>query len=242
MTQIYRRLGIFVVMALLPAVATAQTGTLFVEGDNVGVGTSTPSASLHVQKSDGTTKVIVEELSGTTQVREMFRLDNNGGPFFIFADSSTSKSYSFAMSGAGDFIISHQQTPGVQMRLSPSGNMTITGTLTQGSSRTTKAGIRAVDGREVLEKVAALPVATWRYEADARGAEHLGPMAEDFHAAFGLGENDRGISALDTSGVALAAVQGLYDLVREQRDEITELRNRLAELEREAAATAPALE
>lgn len=239
MAQIYRRLGIFVVMTLLPVVAGAQTGTLFVEGENVGVGTATPAASLHVQKSDGTSNLVVEELSGTTQVRELFRLANNGGPFFIFADSSTSKSYSFAMSGFGDFIVSHQQTPGVQLRLSPSGNMTITGTLTQGSSRATKDSIRSVDPREVLEKVASLPVATWQYKQDARAAQHLGPMAEDFHAAFGLGENDRGISALDTSGVALAAVQGLYDLVREQREELAELRSRLAELEREDGGVAP---
>jgi hypothetical protein len=184
-----------------------------------------------VKKADGTARLQVEESSATTQVRELFRLVNNGGPFFIFQDSSTAKSFSFAMSGPGDFIISHQQTPGVQLRLNPNGNLTISGSLSQGSSREIKEQVQTVDPQEVLQRVAALPVATWKYKADAGPVRHLGPMAEDFHGAFGLGANDKGISALDTSGVALAAIQGLYDLVQEQRSEIDELRQRLAELE-----------
>ena len=38
---------------------------------------------------------------------------------------------------------------------------------------------------------------------------HLVPVAEDFPAAFGLGEGATHIASLDSGGVALAAIQGL---------------------------------
>lgn len=223
-------LGILALVALAPVAALAQAGTLFVEGDNVGIGTATPIAPLHVRESNGAAKVLVEEVAGTVQARELFRLVNNGPPFFIFVDSSLSQSYSFAMFGS-DFIISHQQTPGIELRLNPNGNLTISGSLSEGSSREVKNDVVAVDRHEILEKVVDLPISTWRYKADDQSVRHLGPMAEDFRAAFALGGSDQAISTLDTGGVALAAIQGLHDLVREQRDEIRELRARLTELE-----------
>jgi len=90
----------------------------------------------------------------------------------------------------------------------------------------------------VLEKVAGLPISTWRYRGEDPSVRHMGPMAQDFHAAFGLGDSELAISTVDADGVALAAIQGLYQVVREQGGRIAELeaenaalRGRLAELE-----------
>lgn len=211
-----------------PMIALAQPGTLFVEGSNVGIGTPTPGSTLHIQKSDGTTKVLIQEIAGTTQVRELFQLVNNGGPFFVFADSSRGESYSFAMSGVGHFIISHQQTPGVQFRLTPSGDVTISGILIEGSSRDIKKNISPVDNSGILAKVRDLPISTWSYDSDPSHVRHLGPMAEDFRAAFGLGRTEKGIATLDSSGVALAAIQELASLVEQQSREIEALKTQLA--------------
>jgi hypothetical protein len=70
------------------------------------------------------------------------------------------------------------------------------------------------------------------------GIRHMGPMARDFYAAFGLGETPTGVSTVDADGVALAAIQGLYTVVQEkeslleeQRAEIAALTNRVAALE-----------
>ncbi len=52
-------------------------------------------------------------------------------------------------------------------------------------------------------------------------------MAEDFYAAFGHGPNDHSITTVDGSGVALAAIQGLYELVKELQAEVRELRAEL---------------
>ena len=56
-------------------------------------------------------------------------------------------------------------------------------------------------------------------------------MAQDFAAAYGLGPDDKTINPLDANGVALAAIQGLYDLVKEKDAEIEALKTRLSRLE-----------
>lgn len=231
-------MGLLALVTLAPVAALAQAGTLFVEGENVGIGTATPTASLHVRKSNGSARLLIEEQSQTAQARELLRLVNPAGPFMIFVDSAAQKSYAFAMF-AGNFLILHQQTGGAQFVLTPSGNLTISGSLTEGSSRDVKDDILVVDQQEVLEKVVELPISTWRYKTDGESVRHLGPMAEDFRASFGLGASDKGLSTLDTSGVALAAIQGLYDLVRDQSEEIQELRARLADLEEQEASPNP---
>jgi hypothetical protein len=78
------------------------------------------------------------------------------------------------------------------------------------SDRRAKTGIVPVDVAVVLAKVAALPVREWSYAAQGGGVRHVGPMAQDFKAAFGLGEDDRHIATIDEGGIALAAIQGLH--------------------------------
>jgi hypothetical protein len=65
-----------------------------------------------------------------------------------------------------------------------------------------------VDPQEVLVKVAALPITEWSYKQNA-SSRHIGPMAQDFRAAFQLGADDKHIAMVDASGVALAAIKGL---------------------------------
>lgn len=95
------------------------------------------------------------------------------------------------------------------------------------SDRDMKTGFEPVNSRAVLEKVAALPVATWRYKAQDASIRHIGPIAQDFHAAFGVGEDPKGIATVDADGVAFSAIQGLYEMVQELRTENAELRQEL---------------
>lgn len=103
------------------------------------------------------------------------------------------------------------------------------------SDRNVKSNFSDVDGQALLERLAALPVSTWNYKAQADSIRHMGPTAQDFRAAFGLGEDDRHISNVDAEGIALAAIQALYqrmeELKRDKDREIAELRARLAHLE-----------
>ncbi|KAB2901758.1 MAG: hypothetical protein F9K31_00780 [Dokdonella sp.] len=83
------------------------------------------------------------------------------------------------------------------------------GTWTNASSRFFKQGFANVDAGEVLAKLVAMPMQTWYYlDGEAEG-RHLGPVAEDFASAFGLGHDAQHISTVDANGVALAAIQGL---------------------------------
>ncbi len=103
------------------------------------------------------------------------------------------------------------------------------------SDRTVKTGIRAIDERGVLAKVAALPVTEWTYRSEP-GVRHVGPMAQDFYAAFGLGEDDRHITTIDEDGVALAAIKALHAENAGLHAENAGLRERLSTLERTVAA------
>jgi hypothetical protein len=77
------------------------------------------------------------------------------------------------------------------------------------SDRASKTNCLPVGSCAVLEAVAALPIATWNYKTQDPSIRHIGPMAQDFHAAFGVGESDKMINTIDADGVALAAIQGL---------------------------------
>jgi len=99
------------------------------------------------------------------------------------------------------------------------------------SDRRAKANFTPVDGRAVAARVAALPIETWNYKSQDASVRHIGPMAQDFHAAFNVGEDDRYIGTIDADGVALAAVQGLYQMAQEQDALIAKLHQQNAALE-----------
>jgi len=125
------------------------------------------------------------------------------------------------------------------------------GTWASLSDRTAKTDIAPLDDSAVLAKVAALPVSTWRYKTES-GVRHVGPMAQDFYAAFGVGEDDRHITSIDEDGVALAAIKALHaenlrlhaGTLRLQADnarlhaENTKLNDRLTALEKKVEALA----
>jgi len=106
------------------------------------------------------------------------------------------------------------------------------------SDHALKQNFAPVDAEEVLARLAEVPITTWNYQAQDPTIRHMGPVAQDFYSAFGLGEDDRHISTVDADGVALAAIQGLYQMLQEkdaqlaaQQEQIAALEARLAELE-----------
>jgi hypothetical protein len=100
------------------------------------------------------------------------------------------------------------------------------------SDRDAKENFTAVNAREVLAKVVSLPVTEWNYKTDSKAVLHIGPMAQDFQAAFGLdGTDDKHISVVDEGGVALAAIQGLNQKLDEKDAEIQNLEKKLDELQ-----------
>ncbi len=92
------------------------------------------------------------------------------------------------------------------------------------SDRNRKNGFAAVNTRDVLERLMAIPVTTWRYNTEVSGATHMGPMAQDVYEQFHLGDDDKHITTIDSDGVQIAAIQGLYSLAQERETEIERVR------------------
>ena len=162
--------------------------------------------------------------------------------------------YDLNSSGSGQFLVrapggiwfgnvSGNITPTISgsvfISTSTGAYLTIGGAWTSASDRNAKEDFQPVDPQAVLEKVAHLPITTWSYKAEDDAVRHMGPTAQDFYAAFGLGDSDTSIATVDADGVALAAIQGLYQRVQtleaenaRQRAEIEALKARLDALER----------
>lgn len=188
----------------------------------VGFGTATPAAQLHLFGTDAggfSNKILVENANtGPAAPRELYELRNHGDVAFIVDDTTDPERWSFG-TFSHNFLINNQANPALEYSFGPTGNLTISGTLTQNSDRETKTEIVAVEPAEVLAKVVELPIATWRLKTDPPAVRHLGPMAQDFAAAFGLGTDDKHIAPADLAGAGLAAIQALWTELQELKEE-----------------------
>ncbi len=118
------------------------------------------------------------------------------------------------------------------------GSATVTGNVralsfTPTSDRASKSAFSSVNAKAILAKVAALPISTWMYNAEKEsGVRHIGPVAQDFKKAFNVGYDDKSISLIDASGVALTAIKGLSEVVKEKDARINKLERELAAIKR----------
>ena len=219
-------------------------------GDNhVGIFKDAPEATLHVSSpnNNGTARVLVKEENSTAQNRLMFELVNNGGPQFVFRDTDRGEDYQFSLLSNG-FVISRLGTggpefalrdngemavgpgPTTNLLLDSAGNLNLAGTVNASSSREVKENMAAVNTDEILAKLCELPVMTWNYKKEDAKVKHLGPMAEDFHALFDLGKDEKHLSPQDLAGVAVAAVKGLKDELAKKDARVKELESEIKAL------------
>ena len=165
------------------------------------------------------------------------------GTLFFRSDNSYATSGAFSWFRGGSFN-NGQNNPGTggqeMMRLETNGNLSVRGTVTASSvnlssDRNLKSNFMPVNAREVLARVSALPITAWNFK-NTEGVRHLGPMAQDFYAAFHVGEDDQHIAVVDEGGVALAAIQGLNQKLEEQAKqkdaEIQDLKQSVADLKK----------
>lgn len=189
-----------------------------------------PNANLAILGSDQT-RLEIRNFGSQVVGRNLLRLTNNGPSTFRFENEATGATFGFGSLNNGSFFIG--ATPGqpLAFTLTPSGDVTITGVLAQGSDRNTKRDIEDVDAEELLARLLELPLSRWSYKADAQGARHIGPMAQDFSAVFGLGADDTHLAPADVAGVGLAAAQALKRQLDARSERLRALEERLAALE-----------
>jgi hypothetical protein len=222
----------------------------------VGGGTENVARGSYSVVPGGSSNLAGGDYSFAGGHRAIVHTDHQGA--FLYADSMDSGFYSaaaneFAVRATGGFrfltATDMAGTPSAGARL-PSGS----GSWESFSDRNAKTSFAVMDTFQILEHLSKLPLATWNYKTQRPEVRHLGPTAQDFYGAFGLGDDDKYISMVDADGVALAAIQGLYVLVKEKeaeirtqqeyiwlieadmialRDQVLLLGGRLAELEKE---------
>jgi hypothetical protein len=191
--------------------STASDQFLIRASGGVGIGTASPGAQLHVATSSG---------------NAIYGNSSNSVASGVYGENS-GQGYGLAgrTTGAGTAVLGDNINPAGWAGFF-NGNVRVTGTINPPSDRNVKRDFAPVDNRAVLEKLATLPVQTWAYK-HAAATRHLGPVAQDFHAAFGLGTDDKSIATVDADGVALAAIQGLNQKLEAEN---TALKQELAEL------------
>jgi hypothetical protein len=176
-----------------------------------------------------------------SQVRQMLNLWNTDYGIGIqsstlYCRTSATGSFSWFQGGVHADTANTPGVGGVELMRLNGGGLRVNGTFVSASDRDAKEGFEAVNPAEVLDKVMTLPVTRWRYRTDEARTSHLGPVAQDFHAAFGVGFDDKHIATVDADGVALAAIQGLNrkleQALRDKAARIAELEKRLDRLER----------
>jgi hypothetical protein len=153
---------------------------------------------------------------------------------FVFADDSSANPFTsfapheFVVRAAGGvgFYTNAETSTGAEM--APGG-----GSWAALSDANMKENFREVSGETVLAKLAAIPIREWNYTSQDPAIRHLGPTAQDFRAAFGLGDFPLRINTTDADGIALAGVQALEARTRGLPDELETLRQEVAALRRE---------
>jgi trimeric autotransporter adhesin len=103
------------------------------------------------------------------------------------------------------------------------------------SDRSRKENFAEVDGEDVLRRLRSVPVSSWNYIAEGREVRHIGPMAQDWHAAFALNDDPLTINQGDFDGINLAAVQALERRTTEQAETIAAQAERIRALEADGA-------
>jgi len=170
------------------------------------------------------------------------------GSFAAGVRAKATNNYSFVWGGSPE-VDTLSSTNGECVVRAPGGVRLMTSTndvagqqLTAGGSSwatlsdsNAKTDVQPVDHRQTLARLTSLPVSRWRYKHDPT-REYIGPMAQDFHDAFGLGDNNRYITTLDTDGVTLSAIKGLVEELREQDEALSVRERQIQDLEEQVEA------
>jgi hypothetical protein len=193
----------------------------------VGGGSNNVAPSLGATVPGGTSNLA----AGQTSFAAGNQAKANGNGTFVWADSqsadmNSSGSDQFVARAQGRFFLQSDSTlddQGGFINTSTGGFLSAGGAWTNSSDENLKSGVQRIAPRRVLHRVASLPVTSWHYDAEP-GVRHIGPMAQDFHRAFHLGEDNRHIASVDADGVALAAIKGLNRKVERLEDQIASLK------------------
>jgi hypothetical protein len=214
-------------------VAGGNHNTASGNGATVAGGGSNIASGIEAAVPGGEQNTAAGEVSFAAGYRAKIDAAHNGT--FLFADltdfdfdSAAVNEFAVRSTGGARFVtgIDESGIPDAGVKLDPDDNA-----WEVLSDRDAKENFVVLDAQDVLNRLAGIPITEWNYKTQDPSNRHIGPMAQDFYAAFGLSADELYISPIDTDGVALAAIQGLYELSQEQDARIQALEARVAALE-----------
>jgi hypothetical protein len=162
------------------------------------------------------------------------KISGSHGGTFLWADqndfdfnSAASNEFAARATGGVRFVSgidgSGNPTSGVQLAAG-------SGTWSSLSDRNSKENIENIDVDQLLDQLANMKISEWNYKTQNASIRHIGPMAQDFYKAFGLGKDERHITTIDGQGVALAAIQALYKRLETKSDRVDQLESEVSQL------------
>lgn len=219
-------------LAVLSRPLSAQDAMFVDSVGNVGIGTNSPSSALDISREAAAIRTV--DQSGIEAQRDLMLLSNNGATTFNFQNRALPQTWEFKINNSGIFTIKDTSDSVAEFFLFQNGDARFDGEVDARafntiSSATKKERIMPVDGGVILAKLEELPITEWSYRNEPED-RHVGPMAEDFYAIFGLGPDNRHINSTDLAGLALAAAKALdmeNDILRRENSELRERVNRL---------------
>ena len=191
--------------------------------DNVASGASSVAMGYHAHTNARLGSFVFSDRSSSDTIRAGVNHSANwrtSGGFRIFTSSNLSTGMTF-QSGAS---VSNWGQSNAVISTSTGAMLTTGGVWQNASDVNRKHRFEQISNEEILEKLRKLPVTRWSYKTEAENIKHIGPMAQDFYAAFGLGNDNRGIGTVDADGVALAGIKALEERTRNLAAELENLK------------------
>jgi hypothetical protein len=212
--------------------STAADQFLVRASGGMGIGTNAPAAQLHVSSGGNVAnpQLWINQTNTTDYARLRIGVANTN-TWDIAAGPGTDNVMNFFRNGTGNVMSLKPDDATNYLVMGNGARLTKGGVWTNASDRNLKTNFETVDSRAVLAQVVNMPITVWNYKVEATNIRHLGPMAQDFYAAFKLGDDDKTISTLDLDGVALSSIQGLYEIVTAQDAQIAAQQKKMADLE-----------
>ena len=209
--------------------AWAFAGTSFAVGEDVSAtGASSVAMGYHAHTNARSGSFVFADRSSVDTLRAGLNFSANWrvmNGFRIF----TSSNLATGVTIQSGLLTSNWGQSDAVISTSTGAYLHTNGTWVNNSDVNRKHLFAPVAGEDLLLRLRGLSITTWTYRVENAGVRHMGPMAQDFRAAFGLGSDPKTISTVDADGVALAAAQALEARTRG-------LDARIHALERENAA------
>jgi uncharacterized small protein (DUF1192 family) len=203
--------------------STAAGLSAFAVGeDNTATGAASVALGFHAHTNARQGSFVFADRSTVDTLRAGVNHSANwrvSGGFRIFTSSNLSTGVTI-QSGAS---VSNWGQSGAVISTSTGAFLSTGGTWTNASDVNRKHLFLDASGEDVLARLRDVPIRSWSYLSEGSEVRHLGPTAQDFRAAFGLGREETSIATVDADGVALIGIQTLERRTTEQRARIESL-------------------